>query len=296
MSPSAFHEILVDLIRECPALVLDLLRPLLGRAMPAGTAVLGDASFTQIAPAEFAADLVVIVGEPVALGVVVEVQLRRDEDKRYSWPLYAAALRARRRCQTAVLVLAPNPAVASWAAEPIWLGPENNLFRPLVVGPGGIPWVTSAEAARAAPELTVLSAIAHGDEPAGDAVLDAMLAGLLALSDDRARLYYDLVVSQVGDAARRALEVAMTQRKYEYQSDFARKYYGEGLTAGQTQGRVEGAKLIVLRMLARRFGMPGEDLRTRIESLDVESLEALSDALFDFQTSDDLQRWLDANP
>jgi hypothetical protein len=44
-------------------------------------------------------DLVVLLlssGEPV-YGIVVEVQLGRDEKKPYSWPLYQAALRARLR-------------------------------------------------------------------------------------------------------------------------------------------------------------------------------------------------------
>jgi hypothetical protein len=62
MSPSSFHEILIALFRERPALVQELLRPSLGDAIPTGGAVVDEASFTQIAPTEYIADLVVLVG------------------------------------------------------------------------------------------------------------------------------------------------------------------------------------------------------------------------------------------
>lgn len=284
MSLSAFHELLVALVRERPSLVRDLLTG----ELPPGEATVADGAFTQLAPTAYTADLVVMLGSPPALGVVVEVQLRRDDDKRFAWPLYAVALRARHRCPVVVLVLAPDAAVAAWAALPVPLGP-GNTFHAHAVGPGAIPAVTSRQAARAAPEAAVLSALAHGDEPHSGRVLAALLAALDVLPDDTARLYYDLVTSRLSAAARQALEDLMLKGNYEYQSDFARKYYGQGLA----EGELKGIRRLVLRLLARRLGIPGAELQALIEALDVERLEKLAEALNDtIQTPADLEAWL----
>lgn len=245
---------------------------------------MAEADFTELTPAEFAADLVIMVGEPARLGVVVEVQLGRDEGKRYSWPHYAVALRARRRCPALVLVLAPDPGVAEWAGTPIGLGP-GSVFQPLVVGPRAIPRLTSVVQAREQPELGVLSALAHRDDLA---VLMAMLSGLDSLPEASAKLYYDLVTSRLAESMRRALEESMFKGKYEYQSDFARKYVAEGVA----QGRREEASRLVLRQLARQVGLPGEALQSKVESLDLDRLEALFDAIPGLKTSNDLEAWL----
>jgi hypothetical protein len=78
----------------------------------------------------------------------------------------------------------------------------------------------------------------------------------------RARFYCDLVRNSVSEAARWALEAMM--KSYEYQSDFAKKYYGEGLDQGLARGRMQGeahALLTVLR--ARGIAVP-EAARQRI--------------------------------
>ena len=121
-----------------------------------------EADLSQITPTEYRSDLVVLLraGEPV-YGIVVEVQLGRDEKKLYSWPLYQAALRARLRCPVCVLVVAPEPGVAEWARRPIEIGQPGVTFVPLVLGAEGVPVVTDAEVARQHPELAVLSVQAH---------------------------------------------------------------------------------------------------------------------------------------
>jgi hypothetical protein len=295
MPPSAFHEILVALFRDRPALAPELLRPLLLTALPTGSLRVTEATFTQIAPAEFAADLVILVGDPPQLGIILEVQLRRDELKRFSWPLYACALRARWRCPALVLVLAPDPAVAAWAMEDMVLGPGAGVFHAHVVSPTVIPRLTSPQAARDAPELAVLSALAHGEGPEGQQVLGAMLAGLVVLPDDAARLYYDLVTSRLTVATRRALEDAMNRGGYEYQGEFARKYVAEGVAQGVAQGKAQEACRLVLRQLARRLGLLGEPLQARIEALELEQFEALAEALLDFDAIVQLEEWLVIN-
>jgi hypothetical protein len=65
-------------------------------------------------------------GKPV-LGIVVEIQLRIKARKRFTWPLYAAALRASLECPVCVLVVTTRAKVARWAARPIDLGPSTRL-------------------------------------------------------------------------------------------------------------------------------------------------------------------------
>jgi hypothetical protein len=288
--PSAPHEILIDLFRERPESALELLRTALGDEFPAGPAVVVEASFTQIVPTEYMADLVLVFGEPAQLGVVVEVQLRRDEQKRFTWPLYAAALRDRKKCPTAVLVVAPDAGIAAWSAKPIIMGPGGSTFHSLVVGPTSIPIVTTPEAASAAPELSVLSGLAHAEGPHGEAVLRAMVAGLDVLRDDLSALYSDFVLSRLSDGMRQVLEDAMNKGGYEFQSDYARKYVAQG----KAEGQADEARRLVLRQLARQVGLLGPDLQARVEALEVERLEALGEALLGFKILADLQAWLES--
>jgi hypothetical protein len=106
--------------------------------------------------------------------VIAEVQLAIDDDKRFSWPLYVAAARASLRCPVTLLVLAPRRPVARWARRPIPLGHPGLALRPIVVGFEQIPRVTDAARARAAPQLAVLSALAHPDAEIAEAALTAL--------------------------------------------------------------------------------------------------------------------------
>ncbi len=81
------------------------------------------------------------------LGIIVEVQLRIDDAKLYSWPHYATSLRLRLSCPTCVLVYTLDDKVARWAATPVSCGPAWT-FAP-IVGP-----------AMARPELALLSVLA----------------------------------------------------------------------------------------------------------------------------------------
>jgi hypothetical protein len=77
--------------------------------------------------------------------------------------------------------------------------------------------------------------------------MGALLAQMVSLGLDaeRSTSYCDLVLHSLPEAARRALR-AMYASKYEYQSEFARRYFGQGKAAGVAE--------IVLELLATRFG------------------------------------------
>lgn len=63
------------------------------------------------------------------------------------------------------------------------------------------------------------------------------------------------------------------------------------------EGRQEGLqreKSLVLRLLNRRVGELPQEVRQRVESLSLEQLENLGEALLDFTDMTDLQAWLEA--
>ncbi len=77
---------------------------------------------TSSCPPLLRADLVIDLRDArgtMVLAIVLEVQRDKDPDKKYAWALYVAAVRARKRCPAILLVIAPDPRVARWAAQPI---------------------------------------------------------------------------------------------------------------------------------------------------------------------------------
>ncbi|MCF4965907.1 Rpn family recombination-promoting nuclease/putative transposase [Nostoc sp. CMAA1605] len=65
----------------------------------------------------------------------------------------------------------------------------------------------------------------------------------------------------------------------------------EGREEGREAGREEGEKSLVLRQLTRRVGELSPEVRSRVESLSLEQLENLGEALLDFQGMADLEAW-----
>ena len=137
--------------------------------------------------------------------VIVEVQLAVDPKKRLSWPAYVAVARAVHGCPAALLVVAPDPVVAGWCAEPIETGIPGFVLRPPVLRRAAVPVVTDLGEAARRPELGVLSALAHGETEQGATIAAAVLPAIRELDDDPARFYYDFVYNSLNEASRRAL-------------------------------------------------------------------------------------------
>ena len=272
--PSQLHEALLQLFRNRPALAPELVRDALRQELPNYTEVrIDSADLSEVQPTEYRADLVVLLldGVPV-FGIVVEVQLSTDERKQYVWPVYVTNLRARLKCPVGLLVITADDNCARWAARRIEIGVGSYIV-PWVVGPAGVPEITDEAAALADPELAVLRAMAHGKDADTDKSLRIALVAQLAslnLDEDRSRLYCDLVLNSLSEAARRALQ-SMDMSKYEYQSDFARKFVA--------QGRMEGRAELVIRLLGLRFGALGEDVKSRLSASSVSELDAIGERL-----------------
>ncbi|MEB3361774.1 MAG: DUF4351 domain-containing protein, partial [Synechococcaceae cyanobacterium] len=69
----------------------------------------------------------------------------------------------------------------------------------------------------------------------------------------------------------------------------------EGQQEGRQQGRQEGEAALTLRLLNRRCGPLTDATTAQIQALQIDKLEALADALFDFQDPADLSAWLAAH-
>lgn len=264
---SMAHEILVDLFKNRPSLGAELLTEALGVALPVYTeARLISIDLTQIRPAEYRADVVVLLlgGDIPVWVLIVEVQLGIDDDKRFTWTEYTMGARAKHRCPVGLLVVAPDPDVAAWCAEPIETGIPGFVLRPPVLGRARVPVVMDAAEAARRPELAVLSAMAHGQGEQGAAIAAAVLPAIRGLDDERARFYGDLVLTSLNEAARRTLETMM--KNYEYQSDFAKKYVA--------QGRAEEAGRAVLTALrVRGIVVPAADRERILAEKDAAKLE-----------------------
>jgi predicted transposase YdaD len=66
----------------------------------------------------------------------------------------------------------------------------------------------------------------------------------------------------------------------------------EGRQVGRQEGRQAEAAALTLRQLQRRCGSLNPNQQARIEALSLSALEALADALLDFQGPEDLKAWL----
>jgi hypothetical protein len=281
--PSQLHESHLLLFRNQPALAAQLIREALGVRLPEfREARIESADLTEVQPAEYRADLVIqLVSDKPVHGIVLEVQLAVDERKRYTWPAYVSNLRARLRCPVSLLVVTADESVARWAARRVEMGGDHQ-FTPYVLGPSQVPEIADKALARANPELAVLSAMAHGRDADPERAIEIAVAAQgasVGLDLDRKKIYLDLILNSLGEAAREALK-KMDARKYEYQSDFARHYVA--------QGRAEGRAALILEQLASRFGPVGADIQDRITQLSIPELRVVGERLLSAPTLEDV--------
>ncbi|WP_432924483.1 hypothetical protein ACQPZZ_29675 [Microbispora sp. CA-135349] len=266
--PGIDHEMPLELIRNRPETAVELLRCAKRIELPPFAAArVESADSTQPSPIEFRADSVVVLRDETGaalMAVIVEVQQGRDAGKRFSWPVYVTTLRSQHKCDTALLVICPDRSTARWCERTIHLGPSGTIT-PLAIDPGRIPLITDPDQARASPELAVLSTVAHPDEADDEPVLEAMLAGLATLDQDRARVYLNYVISSLRPVTvKRLEEMVTTIQDFDYLGD---KYFSHW----KDQGRAEA----LLIMLDARGLEISDDARERIQRCeDTNQLEA----------------------
>lgn len=289
--PSLKHEALVELIRRCPELLVELLGFTEGVGVRA-TEV--SAELNQLVPVEFRADGVWLLDGPMPLVAALEVQLSPDPAKPWVWPLYLCGLRARHRRPAVLLVLTLDPAVARWASRPLVLGP-GSVLRPVVVGPEQIPRILDPEQARRCPEQAVLSVLAHGGSADAAGLGLAALAGIETLDEERIKLYSELVWQALHAQARTILEVIVT-RNFELKGELLailerrvtaeamERSHGQGVQEGLAHGLAHGERLLLRRQLSRRFGLLPPWAEERLDQAAPATLERWADAVLTAET------------
>lgn len=286
--PSFDHEILVDLFRENGQLAPELLRRCAGITIEHTRVEHRSIDLSQVVPTEYRADDVHILlhrDGSATSAVIVEVQLDEDDDKLRTWPVYVAALRARLRCPAMLLVLTRDPATARWARRPIELGHPGFQLTPLVVDYADVPRITDLETASQHPQLAMLSVMAHPKLEIATVAVEA----ISGLPENLFRLYYDVILRALPAELRRRLEARMI-KGYRYQSDFARKYYGQGLEegrqAGREEGREEGLRAAIIALARTKLKTVSPEDLARIAALtDIRVLTDLVSALGQARTA-----------
>lgn len=172
-----------------------------------------------------------------------------------------AVLRARYRCPVTLVVITLDAATARWCARPIDLDDHGSALTPLVIGPSQVP-LLDPDNARRDPELGLLSLLAHRHEPAALDLGRALLVACDTLDDEHARLYADLALASLSQAARHALEAEMNLKHYELRSPFLRNLVAQGTT----QGRIEALVGALMKVLEARGLAVTAAQRTAIEA------------------------------
>lgn len=273
--PTLEHNGIVEMFRDNPDLVPHLLAKLFHAEVPAhATVEVAESALDQLLPVELRADLVLDLRDEAgntALAVILEVQRGRDPDKRFSWLVYAALARAKKRCPAIVLVVTPDAEVAAWAAEKIDIGLGLGTFQPLVLGPSVLPEVTDPAEAEREVELTILSAMAHGNGPNGRAVLDAAITALWKLDREHAVVYFEIIHNLLREPMQRALEALVMERNVEGERPllpFFQRFVDMGKLEGKLEGIREGhldeKREILIRLMGRASIAFSDQDRARI--------------------------------
>jgi len=289
---SLLHEALVELIAEHPELLLPALQEQLGVLHPNPDVELrcrrGEASQSRVPPLR--ADLGLEFHRPGEsdpfAAITIEIQLSKDDDKPFSWLLYHAGQHYCLRVPSFLLVVTNDPVIAAWAAGPFRSGMVT--MRPLVVGPTQFPPVTDPEEAKRSLERTLLSGLVHANEPVAVDIGIALAVALDASPDDTGLYYWDTLLAALGDALRSTLEMQLEH--WKPRSEWGKRLYADGQTAGLDEGRAEGmaegkaegkrlGKLEFLAELLSKRGLAIDDeLRARLDHCTDEA---------------QLQRWFD---
>ena len=82
------------------------------------------------------------------------------------------------------------------------------------------------------------------------------------------------------------------EQRMPYVTSIERNAEARGLEEGREEGRSQGRVMLLLRQLTRTCGELPDSERSQVQRLSLEQCESLGDALFDFESLDDLQDWL----
>ncbi len=259
--PSLVHQGLAILLLESPRLLAWLLRHVLGLPLPEdGSLESRPETIRRLDVPDHYADGVVAVtgGLPEDReAFVTEIQLRKDDMKRYTWAVYVSDTARRLRCPTSLVVVTTSEAVERWCADTIDLGRGCVRLQPLVLGPSNIPHRIDPTLARELPELAVLAVAMHGRGAESLRTIRTALDAIAILrhhDDRRARLYRRLLTIFAEPEELDMLTKQM-EREYIQRIEFAAALKWDSIMrkrarrAGHEPEPIEGVDEVLLRQL-----------------------------------------------
>lgn len=285
------HEYLLELVRNNPTLVTDLMTGVDVPVPAFDEATLGTCDLTDRRPTEYRADMVVIFrlkGKPVH-AIVLEVQRQPDQGKKWSWPVYISTLRAIRKCPVTLLVFCEDRTTAVECARAIDMGHPGWILKPIVVDPSKVPKVTDLQQAIDNPELTALSAIVYGrpDTPEGVEVIRTFFDAA-ALRPPEQASYAELVhvLLPKFDFAQFSKELGMAA---SIRDAMVHPFVRDCVAFGIIEGKAEGEAEATLRVLRGRGISVSAEAEERIRSCtDLDILATWIDRALKVHTVDEL--------
>lgn len=272
MHQSDEHAVLVELFRRHPGLAVALVERMPGVTIPSGCRPCAVDAVVELDP--LVPDVIIELhdadGKP-RLTIIVEAQRSIKKAKRRAWAACVWNEGYRRDCDCHILVVTTSRRVAAWAAAPIHCGASVTML--LVAGPDQIPVITDLDVARANPELAVLSASAHCNDPDGYLVVHAALAVLGDLPPAEARMYSHYIHrTLVTEAVRKFSEDLMQfndlpEWKFD-ENGMPLSGYEVILKPMINRALVEERSTTLLRLAQLRGIEVSEDLRERILTCD----------------------------
>jgi hypothetical protein len=106
----------------------------------------------------------------------------------------------------------------------------------------------------------------------------AAMSASSGLDADRSKMYVDLILNALTEAAYQALQ-AMNPANYEYQSEFAKRYYSQGIAEGEAE--------LLIKLLVLKYGPLVDATKTQLRLLSSSELDKVADRILTAATIED---------
>ncbi|MFO7567006.1 MAG: hypothetical protein R6X02_30455 [Enhygromyxa sp.] len=287
---STIHDRLVALLRRNPQLICELWQRASCRSLPLGVARIRDTNLRSRLlrgkDRHLQVDVIVTIHadaepeSPALFALVVEVQLRPDPKKLFTWVEYLAAARREYRCAAEVLVFSPRPRVIRWAHR---LFTAESHLRPRLFGQDQIPVVDDESAARAQPVQAILAAVFHAKS---DRIVDHAAAAVVALNALPAWLRPEYIALLRETIAEDVMDKVLEKLAREAQEEADEAVIGTwAYNRGRRRGHEEGLEEGRLQALRESLWLLVELRGLAVDEQQRATVESCCD-------SDQLHRWL----
>jgi hypothetical protein len=199
--------------------------------------------------------------------VIVESQMRPDEEKERRWPYYIAYLHDKYQCPVVLLVVCNDAATADWARTPIRIGLPRLTCMIVVawtLGPDNITPITDPAEAKEDVGFAVLAAITHSRSGQINGILEALAQALNTIEPSTASVMAELTEAGLGNTDGLPIwRALMTTTTYPYVSEL------------RSLGREEGRAASVVQVLdVRHIEIPDADRERILACRDYDTLTA----------------------